>query len=102
MSTVVQVTPKNTAVFTAIRLESNDSVPDIETMLADVGGRIQGWTLTQRRGKQVEVLRVFSRSRHKYDLAVGDWLVFLGTNGSLRVCTDREFNTLYALTESGI
>lgn len=102
MSAVIDVMPKNVATFKAIRMEGDESVEEITRLAENLRAKVDGWVLTRRKGQPVEVFRLTAANRRKYDLAVGDWLVFLGTNGSLRVCTDREFKMYYTPTERGI
>lgn len=96
MSEIKKVTPRNVAVFSAAQLTGEG---EGELLVRDLvvlsGARVQGWTTTRRKGRYAEVFRILGKNRKTYDLAVGDWFVVLGTNGSVRACTSSQYKHDY-------
>lgn len=92
------IVPKNVATFNAVRLtddEAEESEPLVRQVAEQAGARVQGWVYTRRKGMAVPVLRIIGKNRKNYDLAFGDWLIVLGTNGSIRTCTDKQYRQDY-------
>lgn len=94
MSAVKTVQPRSVATYKAVQMTADRSAVVAELALQS-GARVQGWTLTKRKGASVSVFRIIGKNRKTYDLAVGDWLVILGYNGSIRVCTDKQYRHDY-------
>lgn len=98
MSAVKTVQPRNVATYQAVQMAADHSAVVAELAL-QAGARVQGWTLTKRKGVSVSVFRIIGRNRKAYDLAVGDWLVILGDNGSIRACTNNQYRHDYRETD---
>lgn len=102
MSAIKTIMPKNVATFQAVRLtddEAEETEPLVREVAEQAGARVQGWVYTRRKGASTLVLRIIGRNRKTYDLAYGDWLIVLGTNGSIRACTNKQYKTDYKEVE---
>lgn len=88
---LVLVQPRRIAKFHAVRLIDNTSISPINWM-----ARQFGWKVVER--EDLDVLIIHGRNHKRYVVKYGEWVVALGTNGSLRVCTDRLFRNDYKET----
>jgi hypothetical protein len=86
--TVRVVTPVNVAEFHAVQWDG-DPFPGI-IWLADRFG----WRFRKHAGHP-NTLVIYGRNGKRYTVPPGEWVIALGTNGSIRVCTDREFRKDY-------
>jgi hypothetical protein len=94
---VQRVVPKNVATFSAVRLElmTPGTIDTITALAENIGARVQGWTITTRRGAKVSVFRIVGKNRKVIDIAEGDWFLVLGTSGAMRVCSNRQYKHDY-------
>lgn len=87
------VVPVNTAEFVAVRWLA-DGFGKSDGAIAWMGERY-GWTVRFEHKSHEDLLFIYGRNRKKYTVRKGDWVIALGTNGSLRVCSDRQFKQDY-------
>lgn len=83
------VVPVNTAEFHARQWDCTDAgFMDIDWMANQFG-----WVL--RIANDPTVLHINGRNRKKYTVKQTDWVIALGANGSIRVCSDRQYRQDY-------
>lgn len=96
---IKKVQPRNVATYQAVQMVADHSAVVAELAL-QAGARVQGWRIVKRKGASVSVFRIIGKNRKTYDLAVGDWLIILGDNGSIRACTNNQYLRDYRETDS--
>lgn len=90
------VQPVNTATFYACLWNGHArSTSDIRWMAEEFGWKVNGEITKQVRGRNQRALLITARNRKQYTLLVGDWVIALGANGSIRVCSDKQFRQDY-------
>lgn len=100
MSVIKTVTPTNVAEFLALRWEESE---EAKASLLGMAARY-GWTLVaepaiQRRGKRHRGITILGRNRKRYTIISGEWIIALGANGSIRVCSDKKYRQDYREVE---
>lgn len=87
-SGVCKVRPVNTVDFHATQWNGL-AITDIEWMAATFGWKFKYGV------EDPTTLVINGRNGRRYSVRPGQWVVALGTNGSLRVCSDRTFQRDY-------
>lgn len=88
---IIDVQPTNISTFSAFKWIGD---PDDEALLwmAERFGWVLGGLTDTRRGR---ALVIKSRSKKRYTIQNGEWIIALGASGSLRVVSDRQYNEDY-------
>lgn len=95
---VVAVQPINTATFYAVRWQDNDdgrSAAAIHWMADEFGWKVHGVMSVAIRGRMRRALLIVGRNRKQYRALHGDWIIALGANGSIRICSDKQYKIDY-------
>lgn len=92
---VLRVVPAKIAVFHAVRWDGKEPGEELRWMADEFGWRIKGVFPAMIRGRERDSLLIVGRSRKQYRALPGDWIVALGANGSIRVCSDSTFREDY-------
>lgn len=89
------VQPTNIATFAATQWQGEDADPCLEWMANEFGWTLKGVRTSTIRGKEVPHLFIIGRSKKQYRVHPGEWVVALGASGSIRVCSDTQFQQDY-------
>lgn len=90
---VARVVPANVAPFTALQWLPDGRALDSLIWMGDQFG----WSVSLLSSGQAYIN---ARHTKKYRVRPGQWVIAVGTNGSLRVCTDREYRRDYKEVEA--
>lgn len=90
---VLLVRPVNVATFHATRWTGDDPDTDVAWMAEQFGWKVNG--VFSRTTATSPYLLITGRNRTQYRVKMGEWIIALGTNGSLRIVTDRQFKRDY-------
>lgn len=83
---VKMVRPVGIVSFEATRWTSTEAGEAIDWMAARFGWRV---------GHVGTELRIHGRNGKRYPVKEGNWVIALGTNGSIRVCSDKQYRQDY-------
>lgn len=94
---VKTVQPVNISTFYALRWHGEEKDGEaLEWMAGQYGWIIMPSSPFARDDSS---LRLIGRNRKRYSVKPGEWIIALGPNGSLRVCSDKQYKTDYKETE---
>lgn len=86
--TIKIIVPVKTAEFRAARWDGTDEArQNIDWLASEYGWQ---WRSLANGG-----LMIHGRNRKRYAVEQGRWVIALGTNGSIRICTDRKYREDY-------
>lgn len=54
-----------------------------------------GWRISNSVGNEPNTLAIYGRNGKRYKVKPGEWVIALGTNGSIRVCSDKQYRQDY-------
>lgn len=100
MTGIIEVVPVKVATFKAVRWYGDDenTIPLVETLAEQYGWKVNGVLPVTVRGRRRYALTVTGRNRKQYRALKGDWIIALGQNGSIRICSDKQFRQDYKET----
>lgn len=74
---------------------SPDENAGLMWMAERFGWKVGGEAVLYRGGKKYPALLLIGKNKHRYKIRSSDWVIALGSNGSLRVVTDRQYREDY-------
>lgn len=99
---IVEVQPTKIATFTAVQYDtmfSQEGNAALAWMAERFGWELKGETTVYRGGKKFPALLLVGKNKHRYKVTDGDWVIALGSNGSLRVVSDKQYRQDYKKVE---
>lgn len=89
---IVTVRPRNVALFKAACWRSDKDDTAVRELVEQAGWAVESLEFSLGTGS---TLRLVRQLRSPIRVRDGDWLVMLGTSGSLRVMSDKQFKYTY-------
>ncbi len=89
---IFDVQPKAISTFAALCWLGDEQDEALIWMAERFGWKINGVRNSVRKGLALEII---GKNHKRYLIKSGEYVVALGANGSLRVCTAKEFQTDY-------
>lgn len=91
---IIQVRPIKIAEFHAVRWIGDFDDPAVIWLATRFG-----WKL-ERSTRKRAALSIRGRNLKRYDVRSGDWIIALGTNGSVAIMSDQVFHRTYREVEA--
>lgn len=92
---IKSVRPKNIAHFRAVRWNGSEDDAAVKWLADQYGWKVTGVGSVFRHSKPIPALTLIGRNKHRYKVVSGYWIIALGSNGSLRVVSERQYRNDY-------